>query len=866
MPVIKYDNENTEHLESGSWDSTLRLEEEGSLMPNRSQIHNFQNSERVPLLFENYVGGDKLVHVAELVSCYTVDDATHAVYWIKRRYFYIYPNINVTIQRAASVAYAVDMHSSNQPLMQLFLQNKAEYFCNLNRNQYSQIQDDSTNVQNSNSRRHSSGNCELTNKISNIPPPVPARLNKPPVIPERKNFRKSSINIFPESNSNCQLKTKNGIDEPKVSATIQVKLPPPPQSSHSKRITATLARNNEAKMTESHLIENKNDDKNKTELQKIQMTNGTFPEIKALTPLQNAALFNNLHQKSTEEGYFKFPKVGLIETYPKSNTDDPEAFSLARRKSGKKIPPPIRTCPNESIEDPLDGCSSNFDDMSKISLRHDSTLSCSDGGISQTSSPGYLVRSLESPLLPKIKTHSTNKHAKRKFTTGKFFHKNEFRYPNDDKNSLQSNLTKSQSSPAGLQTVVDFQQGATLQYQHKDLLPYQAITNVRCYQLAPLYLCSLFSPKCSENGEPVKPCKNLCQACHDGFKCDKTRCIPADWRCDGHIDCEDETDESNCTECPVRLSEVMGDEGFGHVEVFVPENKAFKTACIGSWDQQNSPKLMCQLLGYKSHYFTNLLNKSENTQLQYIQYTREAVNNNKVRMFLELKNCQNNGSYPVVKANCSSYECGIRKQRLDPPNVRIIGGIRSKPGDWPFLAAILGGPKEIFYCAGVLISDQWVLSAAHCVGQFNLSHPLDDWTIQLGMTRRSSHSYFGQKLKVRRVIPHPKYNKGIPHNNDIALFQLKERVKFHDHLLPVCMPHGITQLEPPRNCTVIGWGKREDNEVSDYELTVNEVEVPIVNRSLCNEWLEKQDVEVSPQMICAGYENGGKDACQVFFG
>lgn len=43
----------------------------------------------------------------------------------------------------------------------------------------------------------------------------------------------------------------------------------------------------------------------------------------------------------------------------------------------------------------------------------------------------------------------------------------------------------------------------------------------------------------------------------------------------------------------------MGDEGFGHVEVFVPENKAFKTACIGSWDQQNSPKLMCQLLGYK---------------------------------------------------------------------------------------------------------------------------------------------------------------------------------------------------------------------------------------------------------------------------
>lgn len=46
----------------------------------------------------------------------------------------------------------------------------------------------------------------------------------------------------------------------------------------------------------------------------------------------------------------------------------------------------------------------------------------------------------------------------------------------------------------------------------------------------------------------------------------------------------------------------MGDIGFGNVEVFVAKDKAFKTACIKSWDQQNSPKLMCELLGYKWVY------------------------------------------------------------------------------------------------------------------------------------------------------------------------------------------------------------------------------------------------------------------------
>jgi atrial natriuretic peptide-converting enzyme len=41
---------------------------------------------------------------------------------------------------------------------------------------------------------------------------------------------------------------------------------------------------------------------------------------------------------------------------------------------------------------------------------------------------------------------------------------------------------------------------------------------------------------------------------------------------------------------------------------------------------------------------------------------------------------------------------------------------------------------------------------------------------------------------------------------------------------------------------------------------VNEVQVPILPRDLCNDWLEM--LNVTDGMICAGYQEGGKDACQ----
>lgn len=49
----------------------------------------------------------------------------------------------------------------------------------------------------------------------------------------------------------------------------------------------------------------------------------------------------------------------------------------------------------------------------------------------------------------------------------------------------------------------------------------------------------------------------------------------------------------------VRLSERMGDEGKGKLEVFQPALQSWKPACMTSWDPHTSPKAICSMLGYR---------------------------------------------------------------------------------------------------------------------------------------------------------------------------------------------------------------------------------------------------------------------------
>lgn len=185
---------------------------------------------------------------------------------------------------------------------------------------------------------------------------------------------------------------------------------------------------------------------------------------------------------------------------------------------------------------------------------------------------------------------------------------------------------------------------------------------------------------------------------------------------------------------------------------------------------------------------------------------------------------------------------------------RIIGGSRSQVGAWPWMAALLDSWGEPF-CGGVLIHPKWVLTAAHCVPDYSgSSNPLGGLRVVLGRNRLSATG--GEEIDANRVIPHWRYDE-YTSDNDIALVRLARPSS--QTLLAVLTPEQESDLAGVGiMAQVLGWGMTGPNDWNSYSDALRQVNVPIVNNETCNAAME----DVTENMICAGFETGGKDSCQ----
>jgi len=195
-------------------------------------------------------------------------------------------------------------------------------------------------------------------------------------------------------------------------------------------------------------------------------------------------------------------------------------------------------------------------------------------------------------------------------------------------------------------------------------------------------------------------------------------------------------------------------------------------------------------------------------------------------------------------------KCGISKVSYYKTPWRIYGGVPVKPQEFPWQISI-GGPNY-HSCGGTIISDQWLLTAAHCP---------ESSTIDLGDTDFRNKDGKELQVEVDKWIIHPLNQGNHLRQYDVTLIKLKNKLDFEgaqNYLAPVCL---ATEEDDAnflgKHITATGWGMNEKIEMPDI---LQKVELPLLTFETCEEILGKANVALTNRTICAGGE-GIKTIC-----
>uniref|UniRef100_A0A1I8PZH1 CLIP domain-containing serine protease n=1 Tax=Stomoxys calcitrans TaxID=35570 RepID=A0A1I8PZH1_STOCA len=192
---------------------------------------------------------------------------------------------------------------------------------------------------------------------------------------------------------------------------------------------------------------------------------------------------------------------------------------------------------------------------------------------------------------------------------------------------------------------------------------------------------------------------------------------------------------------------------------------------------------------------------------------------------------------------------------------KVTNGFEARLSGFPWMALLIYDDESNPYkCAGSLISQQHVLTAAHCIrgrestiiairlGEHRKSTTRDCFTLM----EQEKCAPPVEDIGIEEFILHSNY-RGV--YNDIALVRLNRKVEFKEHIKPICLPiYDNLRTKLYERYIISGWGGTETGNSSDV---LRIAVVPRVETASCQVQLQPWGLlnELNEQHLCAGGEN-----------